>query len=213
MGSIRGKRGVWSGVALAAFAASVWAPALRADVPEPTVCDSASGTVKFESVGTLREEISAYQDPTGAIVVTASGANEDEGYTRQDTCPELPGQPWKLVVLSGDSGSDTIYVGTLTESIKAKLNGGGTLDTLEGHAGVDELRGGSSHDTLRGFEGGDLFVGGSGQDKVLAGKGADVIKVNDGGRQADSVKCGGGIDSVFADPPDKLKGCEKVHGG
>lgn len=198
---------------IAAIAAALWAPALRADVPEPTVCDSASGTVKFESVGTLREEISAYQDPTGAIIVTASGANEDEGYTRQDTCPQLPGQPWKLVVLSGDSGSDTIGVPTLPPSFKAKLNGGGTLDTLEGHAGVDELRGGSSHDTLLGFEGGDLFVGGSGQDKVLGGRGSDLIKVNDGGQQADVVKCGGGIDTVFADPPDKLKGCEKVHGG
>lgn len=213
MASPRGKRGVLVALPIAAVAAALGPPALRADVPEPTVCDNASGTVKFESVGTLREEISAYQGPTGAIVVTASGANEDEGYTRQDTCPELPGQPWKLVVLTGDSGGDTIYVGTLTESIKAKLNGGGTLDTLEGHAGVDELRGGSSHDTLRGFEGGDLFVGGSGQDKVLAGKGADVVKVNDGGQQADVVRCGGGIDSVFADPPDKLKGCEKVHGG
>ncbi len=193
--------------------AMLWAPALQADVPEPTVCDSASGTVKFESVGTLREDISAYQDATGAIVVTASGANEDEGYTRQDTCPELAGQPWKLVVLTGDSGSDTIFVGTLPDSIEAKLNGGGTLDTLEGHTGVDELRGGSSHDTLRGFQGGDLFVGGSGQDKVLAGKGADLVKVNDGGHQADVVKCGGGIDTVRADPPDKLKGCEKVRGG
>ena len=211
MASSRGRRGLWLALPITAIAAAVWAPPLVADVPMPTVCDSGSGTVRFESVGTLREKISAYQDPSGAIVVTASGANEDEGYTRQDTCPELPGQPWKLVVLSGESGGDTIGVPTLTVSIKAKLNGGGTPDTLEGHAGIDELRGGPAFDVLKGFEGADLLVGGDTSDKLLAGRGADVIKVNDGGRQADVVKCGGGIDTVFADPPDKLKGCEKIH--
>ena len=55
------------------------------------------------------------------------------------------------------------------------------------------------------------MVGGDTSDKLLAGKGADVVKVNDGDRQADVVKCGSGIDTVFADPPDKLKGCEKIR--
>jgi hypothetical protein len=197
--------------AVVAIAAAL-APAAIAggDLPGPTVCDTASRTVKFESVFTLRDTISAYQDPTGAIVVTASGASEDDGYQRQDTCSAIPGG-WKLVILSGDSGGDTIGVPTLPEGIEAKLNGGGTIDDLDGHAGVDELRGGDSHDTLKSFKGDDLLVGGTGQDKLLAGRGKDRIKVNDGGNQADVVKCGGGIDVVFADRVDRLKGCEKVR--
>jgi Ca2+-binding RTX toxin-like protein len=210
---LRGRRTAWAALPVVAVATALWAPALRADVPTPTVCDSASGTVTFESVDTLRDTISAYQDASGSIIVTASGASEDDGYTRQDTCQQLPGAPWRLVVLSGESGGDAISVRTLTPSIKAKLNGGGTVDDLEGHDGVDELRGGPSHDTLKGFEGNDLFVGGDSSDSVLAGRGADTIKVNDGANHPDTVKCGAGNDVVFADPPDKLSGCEKVHGG
>jgi Ca2+-binding RTX toxin-like protein len=206
----RAGRGASVAVAIAAIALLPPGAGAGLDEPEPTSCDVASRTVKFASVFTLRDTISAYQDQTGAIVVTARGASEDTGYTRQDVCPAIPGG-WRLVVLSGDSGGDTIGVLTLPAAIKAKLNGGGTVDDLEGHKGVDELRGGPSHDTLKSFEGNDLLVGGSSQDKLLAGRGKDRIKVNDGGNQPDVVKCGDGVDVVFADKVDRLKGCEKVR--
>ena len=207
----RGKVVVVAGLAGAALASlAILAPGAVAglDEPEPTDCDVANRTVKFASIFTLRDTISAYQNAAGEIVVTASGASKDTGYSRQDICPAIPGG-WRLVVLSGDSGGDTIFVGTLPASIKAKLNGGGTVDDLEGHKGVDELRGGPSHDTLKSFEGNDLLVGGTGQDKLLAGRGKDRVKVNDGGNQADVVKCGEGNDVVFADKVDRLKGCER----
>jgi Ca2+-binding RTX toxin-like protein len=201
---------VLAGSAMAAMATLAPGALAGLDEPEPTDCNAAKRTVSFASIFTLRDTISAYQNPAGEIVVTASGASKDSGYSRQDICPAIPGG-WKLVVLSGDSGGDTIGVPTLPAQIKAKLNGGGTVDELEGHAGVDELRGGPSHDTLKSFEGNDLLVGGSGQDKLLTGRGNDRIKVNDGGRQPDNVRCGDGNDIVFADEVDRLKGCERVR--
>ena len=199
-----------AGSALAALALLAPGAFAGLDEPEPTDCDVASRTVKFASVFTLRDTISAFQNPADEVVVTASGASEDTGYSRQDVCPAIPGG-WRLVVLSGDSGGDTIGVPTLPAKIKAKLNGGGTVDDLEGHAGVDELRGGSSHDTLKAFEGNDLLVGGASSDKLLAGRGNDRIKVNDGASHPDVVKCGSGNDVVSADKVDRLSGCERVR--
>jgi len=202
--------------ASAAFAALLAAVGLSAAlagavVPGPTTCDSASKTVKFESVDTLRDTISARSGPAGAVIVKASGASEVDGYNREDTCPAPPGGRWELVVLSGDHGGDTIDVGAVPKGVKARLNGGGTVDSLEGHAGVDELRGGSSHDTLKAFEGDDLLVGGESTDKLLAGRGDDTIRVRDGGRQADRASCGAGHDIAIADRADELKGCETVR--
>ena len=180
-------------------------------VPGPAVCDESGRTVRFHSVDTLRDTISAFRDPSGAIVINARGASKDDGYTRQDICPAIPGQPWLVVILSGDDGGDTIGVPTLAAEVKARLNGEGTVDTLEGHAGRDELRGGSAHDTMSGFEGDDELIDRDGVDEALGGRGDDVIKVDDGGRQADVVRCGSGRDLALADRVDRLSGCEKVR--
>jgi Ca2+-binding RTX toxin-like protein len=207
------RKGLGGIAAAALIAAALGAPALLADVPEPTICDQASRTVKFESVDTLRDTISARAGSGGAIIVSARGASEDDGYTREDTCPAPPAGAWRVVVLSGLGGGDTIGVQTLPKKLEAKLNGGGTVDDLDGHAGVDELRGGPSHDTLKGYEGADLFVGGSSSDEVLAGRGDDTIRVRDGGNNADAVNCGAGRDVAFVDPADRLRGCEVVNRG
>lgn len=200
--------GVTVAVAGAVLALAVPALAIK---PKPTKCNANTQTVKFESIDTFREEISASQDETGAVTVKASGANESDGYTRKDVCDPEPGQPWKTVILSADDGVDTIDAHKLSGEVLAKLNGGGTGDSVDGHDGRDEIRGGADDDELNGLGGGDLMIGDDGADGIDAGPGDDVIRAADGGRQADKVDCGRGDDLVRADPVDKLKNCERVR--
>lgn len=179
--------------------------------PKPTKCNANTQTVKFESIDTFREQISASQDESGAVTVKASGANESDGYTRKDVCVPEPGQPWETVILSADDGVDTIDAHELSREVLAKLNGGGTGDSVDGHDGRDEIRGGADDDELSGRGGGDLMIGDDGGDEIDAGPGDDVVRAADGGRRPDKVDCGRGNDLVRADAVDKVKHCERVR--
>ena len=53
-----------------------------------------------------------------------------------------------------------------------------------------------------------MLVGGGGWDTFRAGPGNDVIDAADG--RAESVDCGSGFDTVYADRHDRLHGCERV---
>jgi hypothetical protein len=71
------------------------------------------------------------------------------------------------------------------------------------------LKGGSGNDTLLGSSRGDRISGGNGRDVMSAYRGNDVIEARDG--SSDRVNCGAGHDTVFADPDDVVRGCERVH--
>jgi hypothetical protein len=186
----------------------------------PIECSSPAGTLSVESIGHLAESvIVGYRASDNALRVRYIGASKDEGPFEFDvTCPD-PGTDWKLITMKLDSGGDHVQLdgtdmeggfGEVAASIKAMINGEGTVDMLMGHAGVDVLRGGSAFDELTGFEGADELVGGTKADRMLGGRGSDLIKARDGGRQGDIVLCGRGRDKVIADRPDKLRGCENV---
>lgn len=63
---------------------------------------------------------------------------------------------------------------------------------------------------IRGTAGSDVIAGtGAGGDVILAGKGNDTVHARNGHR--DTVDCGPGRDTVWADRSDTLRGCEIVH--
>lgn len=98
--------------------------------------------------------------------------------------------------IRGFGGADRIY-------------GYGGPDCLDGGPGNDRLHGGRGADVLRGGRGHDVIYGGAGRDAIYGGAGDDVIYANDGER--DVIHCGPGLDTVHADPRDKVGGdCEQV---
>ena len=76
------------------------------------------------------------------------------------------------------------------------------------------LSGASGDDTLNGGPGPDRLTGGPGEDELRGNEGNDTLVANDG--QLDRITCGGGADSVIADPLDLILdeatgGCESVQ--
>ena len=107
-------------------------------------------------------------------------------------------------LLDGGSGADVIHGGPANDV----LRGGAQEDRLYGGRGSDHLYGGGDDDLLVGGPGRDVLVGGAGWDTFRAGPGNDVIYAADG--RAESVDCGSGFDTVYADRHDRLHGCERV---
>lgn len=88
------------------------------------------------------------------------------------------------------------------------LNGNDKLTGSTGD-GADSLDGGKGNDTLSGLDGRDELTGGRGRDKLSGGDGRDTLGARDGER--DTIRCGGGKDSVQADRADSVaRDCEKV---
>lgn len=99
-------------------------------------------------------------------------------------------------------------IGTPQRDIMSGLDG---RDVIEGLGGYDSINGGKSKDDLYGGPGKDRVVGGPGNDRIIAGKGDDRVRAFDGDR--DSITCGDGADSVFADQLDFIKdgkACENI---
>jgi hypothetical protein len=91
------------------------------------------------------------------------------------------------------------------------IHGVGGNDSLRSYRGDDCVYGGRGDDRMAGMDGADLLDGGPGRDDIGAGEGSDRILVRDGER--DTVRCGGGFDSVRADGLDRVSGCERVRRG
>jgi hypothetical protein len=82
--------------------------------------------------------------------------------------------------------------------------------TITGTAKADRLVGTPYNDVLYGRGGNDTLLGGKGLDKLFGGTGNDLIRGQD--RQKDTIDCGPGRDTVYADKIDKVaKNCEIVH--
>jgi Ca2+-binding RTX toxin-like protein len=95
-------------------------------------------------------------------------------------------------------------------------------DQIDGRGGGDDIfgdprSGSAGNDTIHGGGGGDKITdsgdAGSNEDidHIFAEKGDDVINVREGDDSVDVVHCGGGRDSIFADPSDELTSCEIVN--
>jgi Ca2+-binding RTX toxin-like protein len=112
--------------------------------------------------------------------------------------------------LDGDRDNDTIDGGRGNDVIRGglgddQLTGGLGNDRLIGSTGSDTLDGGPDNDELDSGIGADRLIGGSGIDRFEAGAGKDVINAQDG--VAETVRCGGGNDTVTKDANDKTSRC------
>jgi Ca2+-binding RTX toxin-like protein len=108
----------------------------------------------------------------------------------------------------GGGGSDRIQTGSGGDG----ASGGTGRDVIDGGSGRDSLHGGSSGDVLVGDAGFDRLFGESGPDLLFSGRTtlhlpSDALPPSapDG---ADAVACGDGRDIAFAEPRDRLSGCE-----
>jgi Ca2+-binding RTX toxin-like protein len=88
------------------------------------------------------------------------------------------------------SGSDNVKG---TENIV----GGSARDTLVGNDAANKLDGGNAEDTIEGRGGADTLIGGNGNDEILARSAAAGQPDPD-----TQITCGGGQDTVTADPED-----------
>ncbi|HEY2779018.1 MAG TPA: S8 family serine peptidase [Gaiellaceae bacterium] len=121
--------------------------------------------------------------------------------------PPLP-KPHKGKTINGTAGANRL-TGTAYADV---LNGRGGNDVLSGLGGNDTLNGGAGKDRLLGGAGNDLLIPGLGADTVFGGPGNDVVRARD--KTVDSIDCGTGRDTVYADKHDKVaKNCEIVHRG
>ena len=113
------------------------------------------------------------------------------GLVADTAIPPAHGEPppaeCRTTVLGGTPGDD-VLVGT------------DDSERVIGRAGADHIR----------AKGGDDCVKpGPGRDHVSAGSGDDVIRAR--GENKDRINCGPGDDTAFANPKDRLRGCETVN--
>jgi Ca2+-binding RTX toxin-like protein len=106
------------------------------------------------------------------------------------------------------------------------IAGLGGNDILKGSNGADTIDGGAGDDDIDAGYGDDVITGGPGRDRISADQrsggcgpvwcdlpfGNDTVYAQDG--EADSISCGYGQDTVYADPVDTVAGdCETVIRG
>jgi Ca2+-binding RTX toxin-like protein len=109
--------------------------------------------------------------------------------------------------VDGNDGDDVI-VGTRSGGNVAGGPGDDVITVPTQNRGIS----GRGSWTITGGIGDDLIQGGPGQETVNAGDGADTVDVVDG--NVDSVACGPGADTVYADVDDTVaRNCETVVRG
>ena len=116
-------------------------------------------------------------------------------------------------VIAGLGGDDLIEGRGGSDLLKGaegpRFRGPPDRDLLRGGSGGDILLGDGGPDRLFGGLGGDRLVGGLGLDLFDAGPGTDRLRSADG--QAETVRCGAGLDRLLADAADRRSGCEAVR--
>ena len=112
--------------------------------------------------------------------------------------------------LNGHHGVDRIEAGTGEDEI----TGNDGNDTIFGQEHSDRIFGNRGNDQLRGEGAADTVAAGPGADVVRGGSGNDMIFTNEGEgipAEVDTVDCGTGTDTVFADLRDVLQSdCNNV---
>ena len=156
-------------------------------------------------------------DPDRDGVPSRTDACPTQAGTGGNGCPSLAGPSPQIGCSAqntkrGTAGRDTL-AGTSAADRIAGLGGPDVIsglqgdDCLFGQAGRDAVDGGPGADQVHGGRGRDRIVGGPGPDRITGGRGRDVIRAADG--EPDAIRCGGGVDRVFADRSDTIQGCER----
>ena len=150
-----------------------------------------------------------YRLRTAAVTVTLGDGIANDGEPGENDAPTA------IERATGGDGAD-ILTGSSATNI---LRGGNGNDTLRGGDGVDTLYGDAGDDNLDGEAGGDTMYGGLGNDTLVGDAvgidgfvcqgGNDTVIGNTDGN-AESVNCGGGVDTAQGNGEDVFKGCENL---
>ena len=119
---------------------------------------------------------------------------------------------------NGTSGPDVIFGSRNNDT----LNGSGSVDNVFGMQGKDTVGGGTEPDFVFGGRGDDTLYGSDGDDFIvdddasfdtMSGfSGADTFYAANGAK--DKINCSGLVgETVYADPVDKVLGCDNVFTG
>jgi hypothetical protein len=161
---------------------------------------SGSGTQTITATATADRESDA-SDNSATVTLQVAGAS---GPPPPSPTPVPP--PRKGKTINGTAGANRL-TGTAYADV---LNGRGGNDVLSGLGGNDTLNGGPGKDRLLGGAGNDHLNPGTGADTLFGGPGNDVVRARD--KTVDSIDCGTGRDTVYADRHDKVaRNCEIVH--
>jgi hemolysin type calcium-binding protein/uncharacterized protein DUF11 len=164
------------------------------------------GSVPPGSLSLARVRVTARSAGRLVCLVTAASNPPDSAVGDNSASLVLRLRPAAARPPAGTSSGKT-FRGTAKSD---RLVGTPGDDVIRGLAGADLLDGRAGRDRIFGDAGNDVLTGGPGADAILAGPGKDVVRVAGGDR--DSVACGTGRDTVFADQVDVIaRDCEVVH--
>lgn len=120
---------------------------------------------------------------------------------------------------SGGDGADTIDYSARTAPVTVTMDGqaddgeagegdnaGTDIESATGGSGNDRIVAGPAASYLFGGAGNDSITAGAGEQRVEGNEGDDTIDTRDGAY--DSIDCGAGNDTLYADPSDGQTGCE-----
>lgn len=186
--------------------------------PMPDTVDGGPGIDQIES-----DYFDAELPVQPALTFTMGGGNDDGRPGEHDDLRSI--ERLNLAVSPtlyvGTDGDDYVKVAQATNP--GELRGGLGNDDLNGADGAEKIDGGPGDDHLDGGFGDDVITGGPGKDTISgdlkAGDcgplwckypyGNDIINAQDG--EIDSIVCGFGTDTVYADANDVVDGdCENV---
>ena len=97
-----------------------------------------------------------------------------------------------------------------------QINGTRNAEEIRGLGGPDEITDGLGRDLVYGGAGEDNLIGYGGDisvDRFYGGRGSDTLHTRDVPAVKDVVRCGAGIDTVYADKADVVfcDNCERVR--
>jgi Ca2+-binding RTX toxin-like protein len=181
--------------------------------PSPDTIDGGPGYDTIESDW-------EYDDDPVSITL---GAGADDGFAGEgdDVRNVEKVQTHQPSALTGSDADE--YLEVVQETSPSTIRGAGGNDTLRGSDGAETLDGGPGNDDVDGGMGDDTITGGPGRDNLSGDRrggdcgpvwcklpfGNDTIDARDG--EIDSVTCGIGEDTVYADAGDVVSGdCEHV---
>src|SRR5215212_10106869 len=128
-----------------------------------------------------------------------------------------------LMVVSSSGVALAAYEVSITDTDEVDIiSGTGKAEHISGLGGDDQLNGGGGadlgdgpgRDTVNGNRGADNLIrqgGDTSVDHFYAGSGRDIVQSRDVPAVKDTVGCGAGTDTVYADKADIVGGdCERV---
>ena len=152
-----------------------------------------------DSAGPSRGDMIFYTKRNSGLTVDLSARQVSAGSEGDD----LSG----VESVTGGDGKDQL-TGDGGENM---LDGGRGDDDLSGRGGGDILTGGGGDDNLDGGDGGDVIDGGGKTDTFEGGGGGDTVNSRD--RNAETVVCGQGDDTVLPTRDDTVDLCEVARLG